>query len=183
MDHPRSIQRPAHGTHGPVDHPAGGHHLSTGAGLLDGQTPVGPARGFKVRRTIAAVDAAVPMLGVRAETDIGDEQQFGHFGTQASDRFEQKISAGFGVGCFICRDAEEEDAAKPQPLRSNPGLDGLIHREPPLIAQAVDRTSERRIFDDEQRLHKVAWQQIGLTHKPPQGRRAPQPHGPHPERR
>ena len=72
------VQRSADGTHLPVHHPAGGHHLGAGVGLGHGDAGVDVQRGVVVHRRPriarrAVQHPAVTVLGVLVHAQIGHQ--------------------------------------------------------------------------------------------------------------
>ena len=117
---PASIETLADRLDHAVHHAGRGDHVGAGAGVADGLLGQERKRGVVVDVDAAAdfgQGAAVPVVGVFAEAEVGDHQEIGRDSPGDPDRLldDAVIARGGRAACvFMLRDAEEDDCRDAQ---------------------------------------------------------------------
>jgi hypothetical protein len=123
-----------------VHHAAGGNHVGPRRRVAHGLASEQFQRGIVVHVGAAAAlgqHAAVAVVGVLAEADVGDRQQFGRRVFDCPQRLLHDAAVAQRVAAdvvLLSRDAEQNDPPQPQP-HSLPGFLGRHVRRQPAMAR------------------------------------------------
>ena len=165
----------------PVHHPRRGDHVGPRAGMAD--RLLGEERQGRV---VVDVDppapihqrAAMPMVGVLAEADVGDDQQARRLPLHEPDRLlddPRLLHRGRPPRILMRGDAEEEDGRDPQLGHLRDPLAQPVERVLILAGHRRDLAAQVRAVVDEHRVDQVIQPQPFLTHQVAKPRMAPEP--------
>ncbi len=130
--------------HAAVHHVRRRYHVGAGAGLRERGPDQETKRGVVLH--VALPDhAAVPVIGVFAETHVTDD---GEFRSRPLDRADGlldnavvRVSAG-SVGVLVLRDAEQHDGRDTQVRDFSANLRGQVHRQPVHAGHGIHRRTD-----------------------------------------
>ncbi len=124
----------------------------------------------------------MPVIGVLAEADVGDDAQLGRGALRRGDRALHDAIRRVGARAarvLLFGNAEQDDGRNPE-IRDGLRLFGdLIGREPEDAGHRPDRLAHAAAAHGEEREHQVVAREARLAHQSPQRLGAPQPPHPH----
>ena len=164
-----------------VHHPRRGDHVDPGVGLRHGDLGVALERGVVVDPAVGSDDAAVAVVGVLVEAQVGHQHDLAAEAVTQIGEGELHDAVGVGRaradGVLPVGDAEQDEAGDAEVDE----LGDLLHER---VAGVLDDARQRGdglggvdALPHEQGCDQVVDRQPGLGHEPPHGRRGAQAAG------
>ena len=175
---PARVEGPPDGAHLAVHHAGRRHPVGAGLGVRDRDPRVRVERRIVVDR--AAPDhAAVPVVRVLAQAQVGDEDQgfpeLGAHGAEGLLHDPARIPGAAPLGVLVRRDPEQHDRGDAELRQRSAGLDEASDRMLVLPGHGVDLHGAGQALLDEERGDEIARVQPGLPHHLPKPAGASEP--------